>query len=466
MLPSLSQLSIKTDAVLNWSIVGTEPQIKVSFHDAVAVRIPEQLRPSRRAVRAKKGDGNAIGGSGEEPGEEDPLEDESIEYLLSRQEEAAEQLQRSQGPPSETVKGKRPRSDGSSRGESTPLDPDYTLLAEEYGDVVLWLRLCRVPSEPAGTTGFVKDLPSEEKNYSLTDTRTIEANKKTQTVIDAANAALLSIAERMKAPALLEAFAIDDTTITRDIRQANALVGSRLRMPHMRSLNADGEGTKKEHMYMEWLFEDASFDRGYTGDPLPSVEQGKAWVEHVVPKSWMRQSEVLLEFASATNDPTNVLYSLEWYNRTKGKSAVRFGGTGAFDYAAHNLWAPQGFTRERQAVLARIVAYSFLTYPAIAADSDTTLERSGVPQYAASYRTIIALCNDPVGDAELWKAWVVYGMFGVVNPLVVSSKVRAMVADSSTKLSQLLLARMRGRDRCTLAVFRELRHRGVAFEAL
>jgi hypothetical protein len=109
-----------------------------------------------------------------------------------------------------------------------------------------------------------------------------------------------------------------------------------------------------------------------------------------------------------------------------------------------------------------MVAYVFLTYPFVSNDKTTTDRRSGVPRYAEMYSRIISLCNEPVEDAELLRAWVIFGYFRIVNPLVVSSRVRALVADPASGISKLLLARMRGSDRCSQAVLDELAFRGVA----
>jgi hypothetical protein len=201
---------------------------------------------------------------------------------------------------------------------------------------------------------------------------------------------------------------------------------------------------------MEWLKE-VSVDVAYSSMQMKDAVETQ--VDHVVPKSWLRQTSVLLEFSTPENDPVNVHHTLKEYNIQKGDLAVLLNARLALhDSKQSGRWAPSGFTVAHQAVIARMVAYMFLTYPLITSDPRVALQRSGAPDYAMSYDAIIQLCAQQPNEEELLKAYVVYGKWGIVNPLVVSDEARAMLQDRNTPLSRLLLARLRGADVCSRAV--------------
>jgi hypothetical protein len=113
--------------------------------------------------------------------------------------------------------------------------------------------------------------------------------------------------------------------------------------------------------------------------------------------------------------------------------------------------------------MARKVAYMFLTYPLVSENKHATRTRIGSPKYAEKFNVIRRLCTTNMSEDEVNEAWVVYALFRVVNPLVVSSSTRMLLADPSSWLSQLLFARMYGSDFCSDAVIDALSYFGVGF---
>ena len=234
-------------------------------------------------------------------------------------------------------------------------------------------------------------------------------------------------------------------------------------MPAFRSLNADRRGV--EDAYMRWLREDAN--SAYTDEALPAGEDAEkgasAWVEHVVAKDWLYPTQVLKEFGSAINDPANVVWSQRTYNQAKGVKAVLFGESGLSEHRLNASYAPLGFVISLQPHIARIVAYMFLTYPLVTSNKHSSLRRAGAPKYAEQFNTIRRLCTLDVDVYERQKAWVAFGTFRTVNPLVVCPKTRELLKDPSSWLSKLLFARMYGIDVCSDAVLNELLYSGIVF---
>jgi hypothetical protein len=457
-LPNLSALRLgKTDANLRWDASTSRPAIRVSFHVAVINRLHVRHVALLKSwsVTMPRHTRNQASAEG----------DSSIDYgpsfldLLSPELRAALARAEAQpvagasvpGAPAAAAKKRRVDADDSS-GPSTddPSGPstDDQKLFDEYMAVCQWLRMTRVLSDPSGTV-LVSPLASDELNQRIFNTQ--------RSVTADANTALKNIAAKQNVQTRWQ---IALPQIVRHAELLNERPVYYLDVPHFKSFNKS-EQTKPAEAYMAWLKE-ASVDVAYSDALLARASETQ--VDHVVPKSWLRQTSVILELSTPENDPVNVQHTLREYNQSKRDMAVYLKGTTMLnDYNLHEMWAPAGFTVKHQAVVARIVAYMFLTYPMITSEINTVLRRAGAPKYEGRYSTIITLCAEEPNHHELLTAYVIYGRWGLVNPLVVSRKARQALADKSSKLSQLLRARLGGADECSKAVFDAMKDSGVAF---
>jgi len=179
-----------------------------------------------------------------------------------------------------------------------------------YQAYLQWLRLCRVPSVPMKFTGAVKSIvDSEQLDRHLLDSAIRKANN-----------------------ALYETFKmggerIQPAKIKQRVNFVNKASGPTLASVHISTLNASGR-RKREDLYMKWLTSTQSTD-GYTANRLDSVDES-IWVDHIVPKSWLRLTNNFEEFASCENDPSNVVLTRKTFNENKHDKAIYFGNTGFF----------------------------------------------------------------------------------------------------------------------------------------
>lgn len=444
-LPNLSALSLKhshgpivdTDALVAWNTDGAETRLLASFHEAVALRLGLGVVQVTQDAYGDDG-GNS---------DEDPTESIPLSRLQKIDEDRRAQLERERGPIS---KRKRART-MQTRGGDDPREPlasNRPALSTEYRNVCWWLRLCLVPSQPGPTEGTIRFLDDEDFDAL---------------VLGAANLAVKEIAANTKE--LPEAYIskrfIDAESIKARVADVNGTPKILLQLPVFGQLTSGRTGI--EDAYMQWLRKDA--DCAYTEEALPAADDktSPTSVEHVVAKNWLHPSQVLKEFAYAENDPVNIVWTRKSYNQSKGTKALHFGALGTAEMKFVASYAPEGFVPAVQSRMARKVAYMFLTYPLVSENKHATRTRIGSPKYAEKFNVIRRLCTTNMSEDEVNEAWVVYALFRVVNPLVVSSSTRMLLADPSSWLSQLLFARMYGSDFCSDAVIDALSYFGVGF---
>jgi hypothetical protein len=122
-------------------------------------------------------------------------------------------------------------------------------------------------------------------------------------------------------------------------------------------------------------------------------------------------------------------------------------------------WAPQGFVNKP--AIARAIAFMFLTYPCVtsypeALVGDESSPLIGSPLYTRQLEALLRHLEEPPTKEELVRAYVNFGYYGWLNPLVVSGTVRAGIAQRSSVFYPLLARRLAGTDmgsRRALGVF-------------
>jgi len=310
-----------------------------------------------------------------------------------------------------------------------------------YQAYLQWLRLCRVPSVPMKFTGAVKSIvDSEQLDRHLLDSAIRKANN-----------------------ALYETFKmggerIQPAKIKQRVNFVNKASGPTLASVHISTLNASGR-RKREDLYMKWLTSTQSTD-GYTANRLDSVDES-IWVDHIVPKSWLRLTNNFEEFASCENDPSNVVLTRKTFNENKHDKAIYFGNTGFLEKNTSKEWSPQGFVNKP--AIARAIAYMFLTYPCVTSHPDTIVGHAsssliGSPLYLRQIDELVENLQYVPSEEELVRAYVNFGYYGCINPLVVSQAARSLLATKDGALFSLLVSRLDGTDvasRKALSVFND-----------
>lgn len=311
-----------------------------------------------------------------------------------------------------------------------------------YHAYLQWLRLCRVPSVPRKLNGTVKSIvDSEQPDRHLLDSVIRKANK---ALYDT-----LSMGEEIIQPAKLK----------QRVNFVNTAGGPTLASIHINTLNASGR-RKREDLYMKWLTSTQSND-GYTANSLETVDES-IWVDHIVPKSWLRLTNNFEEFASCENDPSNVILTRKTFNENKHDKAIYFGDTGFLEKNTPKEWAPQGFINKPE--IARAIAYMFLTYPCVTSHPDTIVGHEssslvGSPLYLRQIDELVKNLQYVPSEEELVRAYVNFGYYGCINPLVVSQAARSLLTKKDGALFSLLVSRLDGTDmasRKALSVFNGL----------
>jgi hypothetical protein len=338
------------------------------------------------------------------------------------------------------------------RGRAQPPPSDATSsssgdvnLTREHGAYVQWLRLCRVPAVPRPRNGGVKSIT--ESDIDLGKEGYIRHTF--ADVLKHANRALrdsLNMGENR----------VDGAMINQRVRIVNNASADNIAGVHINTLNADGRRVREE-AYVKWVRSYQTGD-GYTGNRLDDVDES-IQVDHVVPKSWLRLTSNFDEFASCENDPSNVVLTRRTFNEGKHNKAIYFGDTGFLEKNTSHEWAPQGFVNKP--AIARAIAFMFLTYPCVtsypeALVGDGSIPLIGSPLYTRQLGALLRHLEEPPTEEELVRAYVNFGYYGWLNPLVVSGTVRTSIAQRKSVFYHLLAMRMAGTDmgsRKALAVF-------------
>jgi hypothetical protein len=309
-------------------------------------------------------------------------------------------------------------------------------LTREHGAYVQWLRLCRVPAVPRQRNGGVKSITESDIDIGKEGyIRHTFAN-----VLKHANRELrdsLNMGENR----------IDGPMINQRVRIVNKASGDNLAGVHINTLNADGRRAREE-TYVKWL---RSYQRGdgYTENQLDDVDES-IQVDHVVPKSWLRITGNFEEFSNCENDPSNVVLTRRTFNEGKHNKAIYFGDTGFLEKNTSREWAPQGFVNKP--AIARAIAFMFLTYPCVtsypeALVGDGSSPLIGSPLYTRQLEALLRHLEEPPTEEELVRAYVNFGYYGWLNPLVVSGTVRTGVAQRKSVFYSLLARRLAGTDK-------------------
>jgi len=119
-----------------------------------------------------------------------------------------------------------------------------------------------------------------------------------------------------------------------------------------------------------------TFGSPFTGTiPASAQEASVTVVDHVTPQSWFQHTEIIDVFAQAREDVVNTLLVPSGENSKKGAKPIRFIGIDADNPNApdKNLYSPVGdsFTEARQAMCARRIFYTFLSYPLVSEEHNT-----------------------------------------------------------------------------------------------
>ena len=336
------------------------------------------------------------------------------------------------------------RTRGSASAAQSPPDAAGNVnLTREHGAYLQWLRLCRVPAVPRPRSGGVKSIADADLRSEGYDRPTLADVLKTAN--NHLNGELNMGGNRVNA-----------YSINERVRIVNGTSGDNLAGVHINTLNADGRRVREE-AYIKWLKSSQKGD-GYTENRLNDVGES-IQVDHVVPKSWLRITSNFDEFASCENDPSNVVLTRRTFNEGKHNKAVYFGDTGFLEKNTPHEWAPQGFVNKP--AIARAVAFMFLTYPCVtsypeAMVGDPSSPLIGSPLYARQLDALLRHLNEPPTEEELVRAYVNFGYYGWLNPLVISATLRAGIAQRKSVFFPLLAARLAGTDlgsRKALAVF-------------
>ena len=323
-------------------------------------------------------------------------------------------------------------------------------LTREHGVYVQWLRLCRVPAVPRPKSGGVKSIADSD----------IDLGKEgyiRQTLADVLKNANRALRDSLN----MGEGRVDGAMINQRVRIVNSAPGDNLTGVHINTLNADGRRVREE-AYVKWL---RSYQRGdgYTENRLDDVDES-IQVDHVVPKSWLRLTSNFEEFASCENDPSNVVLTRRTFNEGKHNKAIYFGDTAFLEKNTSHEWAPQGFVNKP--AIARAIAFMFLTYPCVtsypeALVGDGSHPLIGSPLYTRQLGALLRHLEEPPTEEELVRAYVNFGYYGWLNPLVVSGTVRAGIAQRRSVFYPLLARRLAGTDMCSrkaLAVFNDQVH--------
>ena len=223
-------------------------------------------------------------------------------------------------------------------------------------------------------------------------------------------------------------------------------------------------GAQAVRVYVAWLkmhlIENiGSIYSGSAAKQLPTNEfkqrMRELHVEHVTPQSWTQTCSMLMEFHTAPHDPISCFACKGKDNQSRGKKPLRFALT-----APDDCWPVQGISLSKRACIARAIVYTALTYPLVSDLQGTPLKRLnvdtiaedtggplGVLAYYMQYKELMRLIKLEPEDWEIDITCQCFLRFQVVNPLVVSKRVRDTVSDSKTALGKLVALRWSGKDR-------------------
>ena len=115
---------------------------------------------------------------------------------------------------------------------------------------------------------------------------------------------------------------------------------------------------------------------------MPNATQAPG--EHICPVEWFSQSQLLLETRDGPQNPTGIAIALLDENSAKG--ALPLGNFSIpFEQKSKGVYTPE-VSEPKQALLAKAIAYSFLSYPGLSdkgtSKGKTTLKQgSGVAVY-------------------------------------------------------------------------------------